>query len=414
MFIIKQSHNLKGTIHVSGSKNAALPIIAANYLTGNAIKLRNVPDILDVHNLIDVADDAVKVSKGKKYFDLTSEKCLKIRVSILMIPYGLLTHGTVKFIGVGGCNLGKRSLDAFDDALTQCGITITQKGTIKTYTQHKKPQQDIIQKEFSVTTTEALLTYLSFLPGTFKQPFTIHNAAIEPHVLNVISFLQTVGALIEVNYDHSITIMPQQIRVTHSEFPIIWDMLEAGLYMAIGATSPGSDITVTGVDIKELLSTFTFAKWVGIDYTILDHQSFRVTAKNLKKYQATQIKTMIFPGFPTDLQSVMAVVLTQCDGMSKIFERLFEGRFAYLAELEKLGAKCEILNPHQAVVVGPTKLKGNFVNSTDIRGGGALLVAGIIASGSTTVHNESIILRGYDSIVKKLQSIGVAITQKKD
>lgn len=163
--------------------------------------------------------------------------------------------------------------------------------------------------------------------------------------------------MIEVNYDHSITIIPQQITVTQKTFPIIGDMLEAGLYLAIGAVTPGSDITVTGVDIKELLSTFTFARSVGIDYTILDHQSFRVTAKNLKKYHASQIKTMIFPGFPTDLQSAMAVVLTQCDGVSKIFERLFEGRFAYLAELEKLGAKVEILNPHQAVVVGPTKLK---------------------------------------------------------
>ena len=100
-----------------------------------------------------------------------------------------------------------------------------------------------------------------------------------------------------------------------------------------------------------MLSTFTFARSVGIDYKILDHQSFQVTSKNLGKYSATQIKTMIFPGFPTDLQSVMAVVLTQASGVGKIFERLFEGRFAYLSELEKLGAKCEILNPHQAVIV---------------------------------------------------------------
>ena len=101
MFIIKQSHNLKGTINVSGSKNAALPIVAANYLTGNAVKLTNMPNILDVHNLIEVAEEALAVSAGKTYFDLTSQKCLKIRVSILMIPYGLLTHGSVKFIGVG-------------------------------------------------------------------------------------------------------------------------------------------------------------------------------------------------------------------------------------------------------------------------------------------------------------------------
>jgi UDP-N-acetylglucosamine 1-carboxyvinyltransferase len=262
MFIINQSEKLKGTIQVSGSKNAALPIIAANYLTGNKVKLTNVPDILDVHNLQIVGDEALVNSKGKKYFDLTSEKCLKIRVSILMIPYGLLKHGTVKFIGVGGCNLGKRSLDAFDDALVQCGIRITQKGTIKTYTQHTTPQTDIIQKEFSVTTTEALLTYLAFLPGKFSQPLVIHNAAIEPHVLNVIAFLQSLGANIEINYDHSIVIKPQKMKIQAKEFAIIGDMLEAGLYLAIGAVTPGSDLTVTGMDIKELLSTFTFARTV--------------------------------------------------------------------------------------------------------------------------------------------------------
>lgn len=412
MFVIQQSSNLKWTVRVSWSKNASLPIIAANYLTDKKIKLHNLPDILDVHNLQEVAEDAIKKSKGKAFFDLTSDKCLKIRVSILMIPYGLLKYKKVKFIGTGGCNLGKRSLDAFDDALTQCGIKITQKGTIKTYEQVEKPSQDIIQKEFSVTTTEAVLTYLAFLPGRHSTPYTIHNAAIEPHVLDLVAFLKNMWAKIEINYDHSIVIYPQTIKVNKKEFTIIWDMLEAGLYLAIWAVAPKSNITVTGVDIKELLSTFTFARSIGIDYKILDHQSFQVTAKNLGKYKASQIKTMIFPWFPTDLQSVMAVVLTQSEWVGKIFERLFEGRFAYLTELEKLGAKCEILNPHQAVIIGPTKLKGNIVNSTDIRGWGALLVAGIISSWTTTIYNESIILRWYDNIIEKLQSIGVKITEE--
>ncbi len=414
MFVIQQSSNLKWTIRVSWSKNATLPIIAANYLTWNKVKLHNEPDILDVHNLKIVADEAIVSSKGKPYFDLTSHKCLKIRVSILMIPYGLLKYKKVRFIGTGGCNLGKRSLDAFDDALTQCGIKISQKWNIKTYEQVNKPQKDIVQTEFSVTTTEAVLTYLAFLPGKHDTPYTIHNAAIEPHVLDLVDFLKNMGADIEINYDHSIIIKPQKIRIQKKEFTIIWDMLEAGLYLAIGALAPKSSIVVTGVDIKELLSTFTFARSVGIDYKILDHQSFNVTSKNIGKYKATGIKTMIFPGFPTDLQSVMAVVLTQANWVSKIFERLFEGRFAYLSELEKLWAKSEILNPHQAVIVGPTKLKGNMVNSTDIRWWGALLVAGIIAGGKTTIYNENIILRWYDNVLKKLQSIGVKIIAKED
>lgn len=121
---------------------------------------------------------------------------------------------------------------------------------------------------------------------------------------------------------------------------------------------------------------------------------------------------MIFPGFPTDLQSVFAALLTQAHGVSKIFETLFEGRFAYLAELENLGAKVEVLNPHQVVIIWPTKLHGNYVTSTDIRGWGAMIVAGIISEGETVITNEELILRGYENIVEKLQSIGVKIERK--
>lgn len=152
-----------------------------------------------------------------------------------------------------------------------------------------------MQKEFSVTTTESVLTYLAFLPQGKGTSYTIHNAAIEPHVLNLIAFLKNLGADIEVNYDHSIVVTPQKIAIREESFTIIGDMLEAGLYLAIGALAEQSDITITGVDIKELLSTFIFAKSVGIDYHIIDHQSFRVTAKNRKKYRSTHIKTMIFP-----------------------------------------------------------------------------------------------------------------------
>lgn len=413
MFIIQQSKNLKGTVHVAWSKNGALPIIAANYLTWSKVKLTNVPDILDVHNLQLVWDEAIKLSKGKKYFDLTSEKCLKIRVSILMIPYWLLHYGTVKFIGTWGCNLGKRPLDAFDNALAQCGIKVTYNGNNKIYKVTGNPQKNIIQQEFSVTTTEALLTYLAFLPGQKGKTFTIFNAAIEPHVIDVIRFLQFLWANITLWHDHRIMVMPQKMKKTSWSYKIAWDMLEAGLYLAIWALTPWSNITVTWCNVEELYSTFSFADMVWIDYNIIDQQTFRVTAKNLNKYTASNIKTMIYPGFPTDLQSVMAVVLTQAKGISKIFERLFEGRFSYLAELENMWAKSEILNPHQAIVFGPTSLKGNHVTSTDIRWWWALLVAGIIASGKTTIHNKDLIRRWYDNIVAKLQSLGVRITEEK-
>lgn len=412
MFVIKQSTGLKGTVKISGSKNAALPIIAANYLTDCAVKLENVPEILDVQRLEEIAQKAIKISEKKSYFDLTDPLCLKLRASILMVPYGLIRYGETHFVGVGGCKLGKRSLDTFDDALHQCGVEIHFEDNLKRYIQHGLPRKTIVLKEFSVTATEAILTYLAFLPDAHGQEYTLSQAAIEPHVLNLVDFLKNLGADIEVNYDHSIVIRPQSISIKNTTSRITGDYLEAGMFLAIGATAPNSNITITGVDIKDLLSVFSTCKNIGVDYEILDHQSFRVSSKNLADYHATKVQTMIFPGFPTDLQSVFAALLTQAQGVSKIFETLFEGRFAYLAELENLGARVEILNPHQAVIIGATKLHGNYVTSTDIRGGGAMIVAGIIATGETVITNEELILRGYENVVEKLQSIGVQIERK--
>ncbi len=412
MFVIKKSEKLNGTVTISWSKNAALPIIAANYLTDNTVTLDNVPDILDVTRLHNIAENAVKASEWKDYFDLTDPLCLKLRASILMVPYGLIHHGEVRFIGVGGCKLGKRSLDTFDDGLEQCGVSLSYEKNTKIYKKTSLPKDKIVLQEFSVTATEAILTYLAFLSDAQGNEYTLYQAAIEPHVLNLIDFLKNIGADIEVNYNHSITIRPQQVQVKENTFHITGDYLEAGMFLAIGATAKDSDITITWVDIKDLLSVFAVCKNIGIDYSIIDHQTFRVTSKNLDKYHATKIQTMIFPGFPTDLQSVFATLLTQATGVSKIFETLFEGRFVYLAELENLWAKVEILNPHQVVVIGPTQLHGNYVTSTDIRGGGAMIVAGVIAEGETVVTNEELILRGYENVVEKLQSIGVQIERR--
>lgn len=412
MFVIKQSSHLKGTVTISWSKNAALPIIAANYLTKNTVKLTNVPHILDVERLHTIAENALKASEGKAFFDLTDPLCLKLRASILMLPYWLIHHGEVRFIGVGGCKLGKRSLDTFDDAFQQCWVELTRNDSLKIYKKTSLPHEKIILQEFSVTATEAILTYLSFLPDAQGKEFTIYQAAIEPHVLNLIDFLKNLGADIDVNYDHSITIKPQTIHIKSKECRITWDYLEAGMFLAIGALAKDSNITITWADMKDLLSVFSVCKNIGINYEIIDHQTFRVDSKNVANYHATKIQTMIFPWFPTDLQSVFATLLTQAQWVSKIFETLFEGRFAYLAELENLGAKVEILNPHQAVVIWPHTLHGNYVTSTDIRWWGALLVAGVIASGETVITNEELILRWYEDIVKKLQSIGVQIEKK--
>ena len=237
----------------------------------------------------------------------------------------------------------------------------------------------------------------------------IYQVAIEPHVRNLIAFLNSVGANIHLNVDHSIVVKPSKISVTSKEFTIIADYIEAGTYFAIWAGADDSEITIKWCDVDDLSAIYSVAARIWIDFKIIDKYTIRVNSKNKKNYQAVKFETRTYPWFPTDLQSIFWTLLTQTTGISKIFETLYEGRFNYLTELENLGAKIEILNPHEAIVIGPTKLKGGYVSSTDLRCWGAMILAWIMAHGTTNIMNEDIIARGYDDIINKLQSIGVDI-----
>ncbi len=404
MFQIEYSPNLKWEVIISWSKNAALPIVAANYCIDNKVKLLNKPNIKDVASMEKLADEAIK--RSKDYFDLTDDLAKKFRASILLIPFGLIKYGKVKFVGSGGCNIGKRPLDTFDDALVKAGIKITQ-GDYKTYEVVSEPKGNIMLQEFSVTAVEALLTYLAFTRLT--RPINIYQVAIEPHVRNLIDFLNSVGADIHLNVDHTIVVKPSKINISKKEFTIISDYIEAGTYFAIGAGADNSELIIKWCNVDDLSAIYNVASKIGIDFKILDKETIRVSSKNKKDYKPVKFETRIYPGFPTDLQSIFGTLLTQASWVSKIFETLYEWRFNYLTELENLWAKIEILNPHEAIVIGPTKLRGGYVSSTDLRCWGAMVLAGIMAQGTTNIMNEDIIARGYDNIVTKLQKIGVKI-----
>lgn len=406
MFQIQYSPNLKGEVVISWSKNAALPIVAANLCIDNKVKLLNKPNIKDVASMETLAHAAIE--KSKDYFDLTDDLAKKFRASILLIPFGLIKYGKVKFVGSWGCNIGKRPLDMFDDALVKAGITIKE-GEYKEFEVTGQPKKNIMLLWFSVTAIEALLTYLAFA-NNFDYEINIYQVAIEPHVRNLIDFLNSVGANIHLNVDHSIVVKPSKIDAQIDEFKIVSDYIEAGTYFAIGAGADDSELTIKGCDVDDLSAIYSVASKIGIDFKILDKETIRVTSKNKKHYQAVKFETRIYPGFPTDLQSIFGTLLTQAKGVSKIFETLYEWRFNYLTELENLWARIEILNPHEAIVIGPNKLRGGYVSSTDLRCGGAMVLAGIMAQWTTNIMNEDIIARGYDDIVAKLQKIWVKIT----
>ncbi len=326
MFKITYSPNLKGEVMISGSKNAALPIVAANYILDNEVILKNKPHISDVANMEALAETALATSD--KYFDLTNDLAKKFRASILLIPLGLIKYGEVRFIGSGGCNIGKRPLDMFDDGLMKAGVEISYEGEHKIFKVVDKPKRNIMMKGFSVTAVEALVTYLAFLKG-IDYDVTIYQVATEPHVKNLVEFLNNAGADITWGIDHTLTIKPtKKIEIQHSEFTIISDYIEAGTYFAIGAGADNSELIINNMHVDDLSAMYNIADEIGINFRILDKHTIKVDSYNKPNYKAVKkLEIRIFPGFPSDLQSIFGALFTQCHGISKIFETLYEGRF---------------------------------------------------------------------------------------
>ena len=410
MFQLSYSPNLKWEIQISWSKNAALPIVAANYLLDFPVELLNKPNISDIRNMEALAITALKTSKD--YFDLTNDLAKKFRASILLIPLWLVKYWKVKFVGSGGCNIGKRPLDTFDNALVKAWISITYEENFKVFEVTGKPKRNIMLQQFSVTAVEALITYLAFCKN-IDYEITVYQVATEPHVKNLIDFLNNAGADITMWIDHTITIKPvKKMNVKDPTFSIISDYIEAGTYFTIWACADQSELTITNMDVDDLSAMYNVAEQIWINFRILDKHTIKVDSYNKENYKALKrLEIRIFPWFPSDLQSIFGTLFTQCNWITKIFETLYEGRFGYLAELENFGAKIEILNPHEALILWKTPLKGSYVSSTDLRWWSAMVLAWIIAEWTTHITNEAIIERWYDNIIEKLNNIGVSIKQ---
>lgn len=242
-----------------------------------------------------------------------------------MIPVGLRKFGKVRFVGSGGCKIGKRPLDTFDDALIKAGVDVNH-GEFKTFKVVGKPKKNIMLQEFSVTATEALITYLAFLDDV-DYDVTVYQVATEPHVKNLIDFLNAAGANITMGLDHTITVRPAKIAIQQPEFSIISDYIEAGTYFAIGAGANNSELLIKNVNVDDLSAMYNIAAKIGINFKVLDKQTLKVDSYNKANYKATKLEVRIFPGFPSDLQSIFGALATQFDGVTKIFETLYEGRF---------------------------------------------------------------------------------------
>lgn len=414
-FIIQGRLPLNGTVRVSGSKNAALPIIAAAILSKEPVILTNVPRIQDIFSVIELLEFLGVTTQFEKntltiHAEQVQSKKLqqklvkKFRASILLLAPLLARTGKVEMSFPGGCVLGRRSIRAHLYALRDLGAQVVNDIDTLVLEVQRFEGKDLTMWEASVTATENAIIAAVMAKGAT----TLRLAATEPHVQDLCHFLNSMGAQISgIGTPYLEIIGVSELHGT--EYEVTSDYLEAGTFAIAGTLIPQSHITITHMHPHHLDALWNKLKESGAKISI-GKDSVEVWGSDTLQ-PISKLDTRLYPYFPTDLQAPFAVLLTQANGESRIFETLFEGRLNYLYELEKMGAKMEILNPHQAIIWGPTVLKGADVASCDIRAGAAVVLAALAAEGTSEISNIDYIDRGYDNLEEKLRSLGAHISR---
>ncbi len=417
-FIIRGGKKLNGSVEIGGYKNAAGAVLAATLLTDKECIIDNLPLVEDVLNLIKVLESIgaevswlgerkIKIRAGGKVDPEKMDYGLinKMRVSVLLIGPFLARFKYFKIPHPGGDKIGAKSIETHLEALKMLGAEIKSGNNFYEFSAKNLKNREIVLREFSVTATENLLMAAGLIPGKT----IIKIAAAEPQAQDTASILKKMGAEITGVGSHTIEITGKK-SLSGAIHSVIPDPLEAGTFI-IAAAAMGGKVEIKNVIVEHLLLFLEKLKDIGVNLEIKTNSIVVNPSKNLK---AVKIQALPYPGFPTDLQPPTAVLLTQAKGRSLIHDPLFEARFGYAEELKKMGANIEIIDPHRAFVLGPTKLKGAKIASSDIRAGAALVIAALIAEGETEISDIHQIDRGYEKIEEKLQKLGAEIKRVKD
>ncbi len=407
---------LRGDVSIAGSKNAALPLLAGSVLVSGESVFHNVPRLRDIDVMLQILEflgaktsfegDTVRVdTRNLQSKPIPHDLVSKLRGAIVLLGPMLARFGTVKMAYPGGCVLGKRPVGAHILALEQMGAKNLSTNEVLHLEGQLTPTR-VILPEFSVTATENALLAAALLPGETR----IDIAAAEPHVQDCVRLVQKMGAEVDGIGTHTLIIRGKKVlkAVEHSVTP---DYLEVGVFVIAALVTHGK-IRIHGADCEHLLLFLDAVRRMGGIWRHDKEENILFVDGELSSLNSIPLQTNIFPGFPTDLQAPMGVALSQAKGVSRIFEVLFEGRMAYLYELEKMGAHIEILNSHQALIIGPTPLHGRTVASNDIRAGAAMVLAGLCAQGETVVTDVRYIERGYDRLEAKLTALGAKIIRE--
>lgn len=410
---IDGGHKLTGSIRVSGAKNATVALIPAAILTDEEVTICNVPEITDTNDLcailntlkVDIkrASESIIINPSKmENTEITEEFSKKLRASYYFMGALLGKYGKVVMYFPGGCSIGARPIDLHLKGFEALGAKVTVDKNKYTVEATELKGANIYLDIASVGATINIM--LAAVKAKGKT--IIDNAAKEPEIVNVATFLNNMGA--RITGAGTSTIKIEGVDYLHQCFhEVIPDRIEAGTYIIIGALS-GAPLKVDNIIPEHIDSLISKLEEIGVN---LELGSDYVIINSKDSYKSTNIKTAVYPGFPTDLQQPFTVLLTQSSGKSKVTETIWENRFMHIPYLNDLGADITV-NNQTATILGPTKLKGCQVVATDLRAGAAMIAAGLKANGRTTITNAEHILRGYEDIVEKLSEVGAKIRIK--
>ena len=412
--IINGGNKLFGDVYINGMKNAALPIIFATILTGNKCIIENVPKVSDITMSFDILTsmgakikylnettvkiDTTNLEGGDSPFDLVS----RMRGSTYLLGAELARYKKAKVAFPGGCNFGTRPIDMHIKGFEALGATVSQD---ENYVYAEAPD-GLVGNHIYFDIVSVGATVNLMLAATLAEGQTIlENAAREPHIVDLANFLNTCGADIKGAGTGIIKINGVE-KLHGCVYDIIPDMIEAGSYMcAVAAT--GGEVNIKNVIPKhlEIIST----KLVEMGVEIETHDDY-LTVRSTGKLKPTNIQTLPYPGFPTDMHTQFSTLLAIADGESTVYETIWKNRFKYVHELEKMGASVMVNEPF-AAFKGVEKLHGASVRSVDLRAGAAIVIAGLVAEGTTEVTDIFTIERGYLDIVGKLRELGADISK---
>jgi UDP-N-acetylglucosamine 1-carboxyvinyltransferase len=414
-FFVGGDNRLQGAVEVSGAKNAALKLIAAALLSPGRTVLHNVPRIKDVGTMLAVLEglgarsefegntlsiDTSSVDSYTAPYDLVRQ----MRASIVVLGPLTARFGEAEVSAPGGCNLGLRKFNFHLDGLRALGAQVgLDHGFIKAEAPRGLRGAEINFEYPSVTATENVMMAAVLARGTT----IIENGAREPEVVSLAEFLNQMGARIYGAGTGRIAIegVDELLPVEHT---VVSDRIEAGTFiMATAAT--GGDVTVKGANPNHLKMELTKLREMGVDWQPVE-DGIRVQVGDPKALGSVDVSTLPFPGFATDLQAQMMVLLTQTSGAGIVTENVYENRLQVAEELNRMNAGIDLFGRHRALVRGPKKLSSTIVQAPDLRGGAALVVAGLVAQGITIVEGARHILRGYEGFEKKLAALGATIS----